>query len=195
MSRETGTGEIDSTVRTNLRFRPRRLKTRTLDERIAVRFPGLLTLAASWVTRLPPSAPVRRYLFARRTMQGYQAVNRGDLDVLLAVYHDDAVICFDASSGFVPPDLAGEHRGHEGFRRLWEAWRSAWRELELRPEEVVDLGDRFLVQVRMTGRGRHSGLDTDMRYFEVYTLRNGKISRHENFVDRAEALEAVGLRE
>jgi ketosteroid isomerase-like protein len=181
--------------RTALRFRPRRLKTRTLDERIAVRFPRLLALAAMRVARLRPGTPVRRYLFARRTMQGYQAVNRGDLDLLLAVYHEDAVICFDPSSGFLPPDLTGEHHGHDGLRRLWEAWRSPWEELELRPEELIDLGERFLVQVRMIGRGLHSGVATEKRYFEVYTLRDGRISRHDNFVDRERALEAVGLSE
>lgn len=168
---------------------------RTLDEAVAVRFPRLLNLAAKRAARLSPESRTRRYLFARRTMQGYQAVNRGDLAVLLAVYHEDAVVSFDSSGGLVPPDLAGEHHGHEGFRRLWDAWRAAWQELEVRPLQLIDVGDRFLVEVRMVGRGRHSGLDTDMRYFEVYTLRDGKISRHDNFVDRERALEAVGLSE
>ena len=182
-------------VVTDLRFRARRFSKRTLDEAIAVRFPRLLTLAARFVVRLPPDSRVRRYLFARRTIQGYQAVNRGDLDVLLAIYHDDVVVCFDSLADTLPPDLLGAHNGHEGFRRLWEAWRAPWQELEVRPQRLTDLGDRFLVEVQMVGRGRLSGLNVEMRYFEVYTLRDGKISRHENFVDRERALEAVGLSE
>lgn len=126
-------------------------------------------------------------------MQGYQAVNRGDLDVLLAIYHEDVVTCFDPSSGLIPPDLAGEHRGHDGFRRLWEHWRSAWDELHFQPQELIDAGNRMIVKVKMSGRGRGSGLSTTMTYFEVYTLRDGRIARHENFVDPEAARVAAGL--
>src|SRR4051812_41295156 len=101
---------------TELRFRPRRLPMRTLDERVAVRMPRVFNAAAKRVARLPVGSRLRRYTFARRTMQGYQAVNRGDLDVLLTVYQPDVITCFDPTSGLTPPDLAGEHRGHDGFR-------------------------------------------------------------------------------
>lgn len=126
-------------------------------------------------------------------MQGYQAVNRGDLDVLLAVYHSDVVTCFDPDGGLTPPDLAGEHFGHDGFRTLWDAWNSAWDDLQFEPKELVDAGDRMLVKVGMSGHGATSGIETTMTYYEVYTLRDGRIARHENFVDPAAAKAAAGL--
>ena len=184
-----------SAVSLSLRFRNRRLRTRTLDERLAVRFPSLLRSIARRVLKLPAKSRIRRYLFVRRVCQGYQAVNRGDLDVLLTAYHEDATISFDAATGLVPPDISGEHHGHAGFRALWEGWRSAWDELHLEPTELYDLGDGMIVKVRMTGTGRGSGAPTSMDYYEVYSFRDGIISRHANYLDRGDAFAAAGLQE
>lgn len=126
-------------------------------------------------------------------MQGYHAVNRGDLEVLLAVYHPDVTTSFDPKSGLTPPDLAGEHQGHEGFRLLWDHWNAAWEDLRFKPRELVDAGDRMLVTVEMSGRGAGSGIDTTMTYYEVYALRDGRIARHDNFVEKAAARSAAGL--
>lgn len=46
---------------------------------------------------------------------------------------------------------------------------------------------------RSTGRGRFSGVDADWQLAIVYTIRDGRILRGEDYFDRAEALEAVGL--
>jgi ketosteroid isomerase-like protein len=45
------------------------------------------------------------------------------------------------------------------------------------------------------GRGRASGVKVETRFYEVYTLREGKVSRVDEYTERAEALEAAGLRE
>lgn len=58
---------------------------------------------------------------------------------------------------------------------------------------MLDAGDRMIVRVRMSGRGRGSGLPTTMTYYEVYTLRDGRIARHQNFVDADVARAAAGL--
>ncbi len=135
-------------VVTKLAFRPRRLRVRTLDERVAIRFPALLGYLARTVTGLPLRSRVRRYLVARRTCQGFEAVNRGDLDLLLTVYHEDVITRFDAAGGFVPIDLVGEHRGRDGFKRLFENWQAAWENLRVEPRELIDAGDRLIVTVR-----------------------------------------------
>jgi ketosteroid isomerase-like protein len=43
--------------------------------------------------------------------------------------------------------------------------------------------------------GSESGAPTDLRYYQVWSFRGGKVIRLENFRERAEALEAAGLRE
>jgi ketosteroid isomerase-like protein len=60
----------------------------------------------------------------------------------------------------------------------------------------VDAGDSVIVRVRQGGRGKGSGATVEMpAYWAVYRLRRGQAMRVEIYRDRAEALEAVGLRE
>jgi len=165
---------------------------RTLDERLTVRLPGLYRTFARLVLRLPLRSRVRRWLFGRRTMAGYHAMNRSDVGVLLAVYDPEVVVSFHPG-GTMPPDLTGEYHGHDGFRELWSRWLGSWGELRFEPEELIDLGDAMLVTVTVRGRGRASGVETQTRYYEVFRFREGTIVRHEAFVDEAAALRSVGL--
>jgi ketosteroid isomerase-like protein len=57
------------------------------------------------------------------------------------------------------------------------------------------MGDHVVAAVRLRGRGRGSGVEVDARFYEVYTLSHGKILRMDQFTQRSEALQAVGLRE
>jgi ketosteroid isomerase-like protein len=43
------------------------------------------------------------------------------------------------------------------------------------------------------GRGRGSGVEIEARFYDVYTLSDGKIVRMDQFTERSEALEVVGL--
>jgi ketosteroid isomerase-like protein len=70
-----------------------------------------------------------------------------------------------------------------------------WEELEMTAEEFIDGGDRVVVSGYFRGRGRGSGVEVDTRFYEVYTLRDGKIVRLDEFTGRADALEAAGLSE
>ncbi len=59
----------------------------------------------------------------------------------------------------------------------------------------VDIDDRVVVTVRLRGRGRGSGVEVDARFYDVFTLRDGKIVRMDQFTERSEALGAAGLPE
>jgi ketosteroid isomerase-like protein len=66
----------------------------------------------------------------------------------------------------------------------------------MEPAEFVDAGDRVVVIGRRVGKGRGSGVDVNQPMADVFTLHGGRIVRCEiGYSDRAEALEAVGLRE
>ena len=57
------------------------------------------------------------------------------------------------------------------------------------------MGDRVVVTVRFRARGRGSGIEVDARLYDLFTLRDGKIVRMDQFAEQSEALEAVGQRE
>ena len=58
--------------------------------------------------------------------------------------------------------------------------------------EAVDL---VLLVMNEHGIGRASGVVVDRRHYALWTLRGGKVVSLRNYLDRAEALKAVGLEE
>jgi ketosteroid isomerase-like protein len=172
-------------------------RRRTLDERILVRFPALVRVLLSAWSRLPPRSRLRRAFLGRFLRQGYEAGNRRDFDLLLLGLDPEIEFHFDASrvGGFIPPDLPGVHRGHEGYLRVWKAADEAIDDFKVEPEEVIDFADRLFVAIRQTGHGTSSGIPVDQSIFQVFTLQRGLVIRLQDFIDRDEALQAAGLRE
>jgi ketosteroid isomerase-like protein len=85
--------------------------------------------------------------------------------------------------------------GPGAMRDDWERWASAFEELNVTFEEIIDAGGQVVVVAHHQGRGRGSGVEVDARFYEVYTLRGGKVSRVDEYAEREEALEAAGLRQ
>ena len=86
-------------------------------------------------------------------------------------------------------------QGHDALRAALARWMGEWDEYQDALEELEDLGDRVLATYYFRGRGRGSGIEIDQRFYEVYTVRDGKVVRMDEYATRAEALEAAGLRE
>ena len=85
--------------------------------------------------------------------------------------------------------------GFDAMRDNYERWASVFEELSVTVEEIIDAGDQIVVVAHHEGRGRKSGIKVDTRFYEVYTVHEGKVSRVDEFTERAEALEAAGLQE
>jgi ketosteroid isomerase-like protein len=85
--------------------------------------------------------------------------------------------------------------GFDAMRADMEWWASAFDELKVTIEEIIDAGDQVVVVAYHWGRGRESGVKVDTRFYEVYTLREAKVWRVDEYTERAEALVAAGLSE
>jgi ketosteroid isomerase-like protein len=71
-----------------------------------------------------------------------------------------------------------------------------WDESRLEIFELIDAGnDKIVAAIRAEVRGKASGATVPWSFWQVVTMRNGKALRSEWFTDRADALEAAGLRE
>ena len=90
---------------------------------------------------------------------------------------------------------SGTFHGHEGFRRWFTEMRDAFGEFGWEPLEFEDLGDHVLVATRFFAAGRGSGAPVEVMVYNVWTIRLGKAVRVSGYLDRAQALEAVGLSE
>jgi ketosteroid isomerase-like protein len=106
----------------------------------------------------------------------------------------EAEAIFDPQVVLNPID-EGPSSGFDAMRADMERWASAFDELKVTFEEIIDAGDQVVVVAHHQGRGRESRVEVDSRFYEVYTLREGKVTRVDEYTEREKALEAAGLRE
>jgi ketosteroid isomerase-like protein len=92
------------------------------------------------------------------------------------------------------PDVA-DYYGREEFMRGVSLWLEEWETFRYIPEDVIDLGERAFMRVRLSGRARGSGIKLDQTVFHLWTFRDGMPWRCDVFFDKKTALEAAGLRE
>jgi ketosteroid isomerase-like protein len=85
--------------------------------------------------------------------------------------------------------------GAEGARQFLAEWADAWDDWEMEVEAYIDAGQRVVVICNQRGRSKATGIPVEMRFAQVWTLRDGQGIRMQMFASVEEALEAVGLRE
>ena len=91
------------------------------------------------------------------------------------------------------PD-AGTYRA-EAAREWLKAWIDSFESLTFEPVEILDAGDRVLVEFIQRGQPRGGDAPVELRTWSVTTHRGGIVVRFELFQNRAQALEAAGLSE
>jgi ketosteroid isomerase-like protein len=87
------------------------------------------------------------------------------------------------------------YRGPEGVRRLFRDVETAWEDWEIEAKIEAQRGETMVVEWRMRGRGRTTGVNVEGRQFAAVEFSDGLARRVCAFQTSAEALEAVGLRE
>jgi hypothetical protein len=66
----------------------------------------------------------------------------------------------------------------------------------VRLERVIDAGEyRVVAFIHQAGIGQGSGAAVDLHYGQAFELRRGRVVPTTIYLDRADALEAAGLRE
>jgi len=130
----------------------------------------------------------------RAVRLGYEAFNRRDFDAVLINYHREVQL--------IPPTalvqagvVESSYRGHDGYRRYFREWLSAWGAYRGETQELIDLGDRYLTLGWLEGQGGGSRVPVTQEHASLMIMRDGLVIRQQEYWSRAEALEAVGLQE
>jgi ketosteroid isomerase-like protein len=97
----------------------------------------------------------------------------------------------------IRPDFPdpGTYRGPEEISGYMRRFLGSWTNATIEAEELVDTAGRVLARVHQSATGRSSGVDVEMRYFQVWTFRDGAVTRIESIMHEDEALQAAGLRD
>jgi ketosteroid isomerase-like protein len=118
------------------------------------------------------------------------AINARDLDGYLA--------CCIENVELVTPlaPLGAEYVGADGIRRFFTDIEDVGPDFRIDVQSVQAVGDNKVIAfIRTSLTGRASGIATGTESTNVYDFTDGKIKRIRIFLDRGEALKAVGLAE
>jgi ketosteroid isomerase-like protein len=87
----------------------------------------------------------------------------------------------------------GTRRGFEDVQAAWLAWFEAFEHVEFDIEEILAADHDVLTSIRVSGRGRGSGLQVEQSIAVVWTVRDRRVVRVRGYRERNKALEAAGL--
>jgi ketosteroid isomerase-like protein len=87
------------------------------------------------------------------------------------------------------PGVSTAH-GAADLLRWWGEWLEAWESYTIRILEYRDLGDWVMTLNDIRARGR-DGIPLELTNFQLWQVREGKVTRVRIFFDERTALEAV----
>jgi ketosteroid isomerase-like protein len=117
------------------------------------------------------------------------AWNRCDLTTWLASFRSDAEIDWSRARG----PFRGVYRGRQEHGAFWDVFWATFDDVQVETYDIVEAGSEVVVSNTAHIRGRQ-GIEVTAKSTFVYTIENGQITRFRMFQERAEALEAAGMR-
>jgi ketosteroid isomerase-like protein len=116
------------------------------------------------------------------------AFNRGEVESMAEHYDPDVELHeWPTAPG------ASVYRGAEGVLSAIDGWFEIWEWMRVEIVELVDAGDDVLVILDQRAKGKGSEVEVEIRSFNVYTFRDGKVIRIQLFTEPEPANEAAGL--
>jgi ketosteroid isomerase-like protein len=116
------------------------------------------------------------------------AINARDIDAYLA--------CCNENVELLLPMAGSEYLGANGIKRFFTDIEDTGPDFRIEVQRVQAIGDSTAIALlRVGSTGRVSGIATTADSANVYDFIDGKISRIRIFLDRNDALKAVGLEE
>jgi ketosteroid isomerase-like protein len=107
----------------------------------------------------------------------------------LSLWHPECVLQEVAEV----PDAATYH-GREGVARYFQRLGELFDEVRFTPVEIVEGSGGVFAAIEMWTRSK-AGVVTEERPFQIFRLQDGMIIYAMGYLDRKEALKAVGLAE
>ena len=125
--------------------------------------------------------------------RGIEALNRRDVDAFVLTASPDVEWEDSVFGRSMPGSTRGKRNFESGSNQVVV---EPWESIHFEVEEITEVGDdRVFFGGLLTTRGKGSGVETQVHGWSVVWITNGKTTRRQVFLDRADALEAAGLSE
>src|SRR5687767_4264378 len=126
----------------------------------------------------------------KATIQGvYEAFGRGDIATVLAAF--DPEIEWWEAENFIYADgnpYVGPQAVLQGvFARIGAEWEG----FSVSPKEVLDAGDTVVGRGYYSGKFRRTGRDVRAQFAHVFSFRDGKVVKFQQYTDTAQFREAT----
>jgi ketosteroid isomerase-like protein len=123
----------------------------------------------------------------------YDAFGKGDIPAVLGAMSPD-IHWHEAESNpympsgeaFVGPDAVLNNL----FVKLGEEWDG----FSVHPKSFHGAGDSVVVEARYTGTYKATGKDMDAQVCHVWNVKDGKVTRFQQYVDTAKVQDVMGAR-
>ena len=120
----------------------------------------------------------------------FDALASGDTEGAAKHVHPQARV----HPGIAPVEQGRDNiHGRQGVKQFFDSLL-VWKSRRVEFKEVIDARDRLVIVESWHFRGSED-IDLDFDVVDVYRFRGGLIFEVDGYVDREEALEAVGLQE
>ena len=100
---------------------------------------------------------------------------RDDPDAVWGIF--DESVEWELAGAVTAPDLAQTWHGPDAVREFFRRWTGAFDEWDYEVEELIERSDTVAVRIHQWGRGKGSGVPVDSRFWQVWTMRDGKAVR------------------
>ena len=150
---------------------------RPLADRLEVGAPWLATLGARAVGALPE--PLRRRILQAAFDRARDAFNRGDLEVVFALFADDVE--------YAPPPPLTDRDPLRGRAAVLDFWRDVFARYDDNTIENLSLEEtsrgQFVRRARLQHRSRDTGETLDYVIVQTTELDAGRVVRQVNVLD------------
>jgi ketosteroid isomerase-like protein len=121
--------------------------------------------------------------------RGYEALAAGDMETVIELVDPDVEVEIYTER----PDLPESRRfhGREGFLKNIGQLADVFDDIEIVPQEFLQVGDQLVVTIHTAARGRTSRITVENRIVHVWTIRDGKATRFRVYPTREQALAAA----
>jgi ketosteroid isomerase-like protein len=120
----------------------------------------------------------------------YEYFNQGDLDAVLELCAPEVEIYKDPE--VVEMVAALTPRGQDRVAQYLRGWLDSWDGYLARPQEFLESGEEVVALVHLRARGKGSQFEIEEDIADVFSVRDGRIVRLRLYVQRGDALDAIG---